>query len=528
VHLERENGIVASSAGVPLGDAAFLRAVLEAIPAFVVRVDPEQRISYINHLRGGLTLEQVVGRPVREFIAPDDFEAYQLALERAFRTGRPSGYIAKGARPVTERGLACYACEVVPIDHGDGRRAACIVATDVTERRIAEERLRDAQKLDSVGSLTAGVAHNFNNMLAVILPVLEASHLTAPPSLRELTEDALHAARRARDLVWQLMTFAGQQRRTSSPHDPSAIVDRAVSMCRRTFERPVQIDASIEQVAARVVCDPTAIEQMLVNLLINARDAVTDAARETPNIAVDLSDDCDPPEDDPHAGDGRRYVRIRIRDNGTGMTDAVKQRVFEPFFTTKVPGKGTGLGLATSYAIARDHGGFITLETECGTGTTFSVFLPCVPGEDRVSRSAPPPSARGIRLGRILVVEDEASVRRVAFSLLRTRGHEVHTADDGEMAVQILDAGLAPNLVLLDRSLPGWPVLTTLHEIRKRVGATPVLLFTGQAPTDEERRSVQAVLTKPLSTDELLHSVERWLPVDGECTAGKSAGGVSS
>jgi PAS domain S-box-containing protein len=519
VNLERENGIVASAAGVPLGDAEFLRAVLEAIPAFVVRVDPEQRISYINHLRGGLSLEQVMGRPVREFIAPEDFAAYERALEAAFRTGKPSGYIAKGVNPVNEGGLACYACEVVPIDHGDGRRAVCIVATDVTERYLAEERLRNAQKLDAVGSLTAGIAHNFNNMLAVILPVLEASVGSATPPARELTEDALHAAKRARDLVWQLMTFAGQQRRASSSQELSTIVDRAVSMCRRTFERQVQIDASIERVGARVVCDPTAIEQMLVNLLINARDAVTDARRDVPRIAVDLSDGCELPANAPDPGNGRRYVRIRVRDNGMGMSDAVKQRVFEPFFTTKLPGKGTGLGLATSYAIARDHGGVIMLESENGAGTTFSVFLPCAAEEGSVSRSTPPPSAEVVRSGRILLVEDEAAVQRVAFALLRARGHDVHTADDGEMAVEILDAGLTPDLVLLDRSLPGWSVATTLQEIRRRIGSTPVLLFTGQAPTAEERISVQGVLTKPLSTDELLHSVERWLPAAGERAA---------
>src|SRR5690349_20962313 len=229
VDLERENGIVASSASVPLGDAAFLRAVLEAIPAFVVRVDPDQRISYINHLRGGVTLEQVIGRPVREFIAPEDFEAYERAVERALRTGKPAGYAAKGTHSVTSQGRAQYACDVVPIDHGDGRRAVCVVAMDVTERRLAEERLRSAQKLDAIGSLTAGVAHNFNNMLAVILPALEAS-LGDLPSPLELTEDALHAAKRARELVRQLMTFAGHQPRTASAHDLCHIVDRAVSM----------------------------------------------------------------------------------------------------------------------------------------------------------------------------------------------------------------------------------------------------------------------------------------------------------
>jgi hypothetical protein len=195
-----------------------------------------------------------------------------------------------------------------------------------------------------------------------------------------------------------------------------------------------------------------------------------------------------------------------------GMSEAVKQRIFEPFFTTKAPGKGTGLGLATSYAIARDHGGFITLESEYGAGTTFSVFLPLATAEDRVSRSAPPVSARAARPGRILLVEDEAAIRRVVRTVLGARGHEVHAVPDGEAAVAALEAGFLPNLVLLDRSVPGWSMTTTLQEIGMRAGSAPVLLFTGQAVTDDERRLVRDVLTKPLSTEELVVSVERWLP----------------
>jgi CheY-like chemotaxis protein len=282
-------------------------------------------------------------------------------------------------------------------------------------------------------------------------------------------------------------------------------------MCRRTFERQVQIDVDIADEGAAIVCDPTAIEQMLVNLLINARDAVAEAGPASPCITVDVSACRELPKNAPHETAGP-YIRIRVRDNGMGMSEAVKQRIFEPFFTTKAPGKGTGLGLATSYAIARDHGGFITLESEYGSGTTFSVFLPRAAGEDRVSRSAPPISSRAARPGRILLVEDEAGIRRVVRTVLGARGHDVHAVEDGETAVAALEAGFVPNVVLLDRSVPGWSMTTTLREIGKRAGSAPVLLFTGQAVTDDERRMVRDVLTKPLSTEELVLSVERWLP----------------
>lgn len=627
--------VIASAASVPLGDASFLRAVLEAIPAFVVRIDPEQRISYINHLRSGVKLEEVIGRPVRDLIAPEDFLAYERAIEQALRTGEPCAYMARGSRSVTPRGAAYYASHAVAIDNGDGRRAVCIVATDVSEhlaradelaeseerlriaveatgiglwswdlasdrlewdqrlidlagcapptaREYAErlvhpddrarvfgeiesanaghpafpehrivrpdgeirwvlpcgrvtmdesgrvvrlrgglvdvtaqrrtaEHLRDAQKLDAIGSLTAGVAHNFNNMLAVILPALELSLSGGASPPREMLEDALHAAQRAKELVQQLMTFAGQRRPPAvAAYDLAPILERTVSMCRRTFERQIRIESTIERRDAAIACDPTAIEQMVVNFLINARDAVTEAGRADPRIVVELSSASAAP---PHVvgGSPRRYARIRVADNGVGMDDEVKRRLFEPFFTTKESGRGTGLGLATSYAIARDHGGFITFESKRGVGTRISIFLPQSEGADGHSRVAPAKDGTAGRRGKILVIDDEPAMHRVARVVLGERGHDVYVAEDGERAVAALDGGLVPDLVLLDRSLPGWPVKLTLGEIRKRVGATPVLFFTGQDVTKEDREDVQDVLYKPLSMEELVRSVEEWL-----------------
>jgi len=491
--------VIASEATVPVEDASFLRAVLEAIPAFVVRLDAELRIQYINHLRAGITLEQTIGRPAREFVAPEDLEQFQAAVDRALLTGEPCRYMARGTHAVTRGGAAYYEGHAVPIDNGDGSRGVCIIATDVSEhmaradalaeseeklriaveatgvglftwdaaadrleynqrfvdmvgcapassseymarvvhpedrprvsgardsaatgspifvehrvvrpdgevrwmmpfgsvakvgsggarltggmldvtaRRLTEEHLRKAQRLDAVGSLTAGIAHNFNNMLAIILPALELSEKSAAPERMATMADAVHAARRAAELVAQLMTFAGRGRASSvTPHDLAPVVERAVSMCQRSFPNDIRIDMSIEPHAHLVDCDPMAIEQVVVNLLINARDAVLDAAGVQPSIAVELSEvDASPP--DASAPGLVRHVRIMVRDNGIGMSDAVKQRLFEPFFTTKGAGRGTGLGLATSYGVVREHGGFITFESRGGSGTTAAVFLP--------------------------------------------------------------------------------------------------------------------------------------------------------
>jgi CheY-like chemotaxis protein len=348
-------------------------------------------------------------------------------------------------------------------------------------------------------------------MLAVIVPAHELAARDAGSAENQVYLDAAQAARRATELVSQLMLFAGQRRASSSTaHDLGALVERTVSMCKRTFERQLQIDSVIDLGAARVVCDPVAIEQVVVNLLINARDALAATERIDPKISVELSEVTATRPEGGRNGSGR-YVRIRIEDNGAGMSDGVKQRLFEPFFTTKEPGKGTGLGLATSYGIVRDHGGFIAVDSQVGRGTTAEVFLPVATDLAAHEGEQAPAFATAPRRSTILVIDDEPAVRRVADLLLGERGHEVALAADGQAAVAKLDAGLQPDLILLDRSMPGWPVKLTLAEIRKRRADVPVVFFTGQDVTPEERAAVQDVLYKPLSMEELVRSVEKWL-----------------
>ena len=494
--------LLASDARVPLEDAAFLRAVLEAVPAFILRLDPDRRINYINHLRPGVTLDEVLGRPATEYITADHHERFDAAVDQALHTGQHAPFDVQGVRGDKRlyfEGLA------IPIPHGDGRSGVCVVVNDVTQRvannaalqaseeklrvaveatgiglwswdpatdslewsprmleitgqsaatgneyterlvhpddrerirsefrtrpgpdgrlplhrivrpdgevrwlmpcgrhvtsdagtvvrlrggtldvtahRSIEERLRQSQKLDALGSLTAGVAHNFNNMLAVIVPALDLAARNSGGMHERIYLDAAQAARRATDLVRQLMMFAGQRRVAAPrPQDMAELALRAVSMCRSTFERHVRIETAIQQHIPPVVCDATAIEQVIVNIMINARDALTSRDHGTPCIKLDLAS-ASPMQPESGLTSGP-YVRLRVEDNGTGMSDQVKQRLFEPFFTTKEPGKGTGLGLATSYGIVRDHGGFIVFDSQLGRGTIADLFLPAASGED--------------------------------------------------------------------------------------------------------------------------------------------------
>jgi PAS domain S-box-containing protein len=244
---------------------------------------------------------------------------------------------------------------------------------DITAQRALEEQLRQAQKMEAIGNLTAGLAHNFNNMLCVILPTIDFAIALLPNDRKPMLREAAHAARRASELVRQLMTFAGRspspQRSVHSSHD---VVRAAVDICGRAFGNDLQLTAVYEEDAVPLHCNAGQIEQVLVNLLLTARDAVLAAGPTRGHVSVRVSV-C--------RGNGllaepERWVRIEVSDDGVGMSEEVQAKAFEPFFTTKAEGRGTGLGLATSYAIVRDHKGRLECASHAGLGTTFTVMLP--------------------------------------------------------------------------------------------------------------------------------------------------------
>jgi PAS domain S-box-containing protein len=244
---------------------------------------------------------------------------------------------------------------------------------DVTERKAAEDRQRTAQRLEIVGQLTAGIAHNFNNILMGMLPNLQLAARSAPPALVPMLRDAQHAAMRAAGVVQELMTYAGRSRpatRLVLPVGP--LVEQITAFCRTTFDRRIEIVVTCRDAPTAEV-DASQLEQAVLNLMINARDAVDVAAISAPCIAVTCEPVADAAELDSRGG---AWVVIRIRDNGVGMDAATLVRIYEPFFTTKPVGKGTGLGLATTQAIVRNHDGFMRCRSSPGGGTTFSLYLP--------------------------------------------------------------------------------------------------------------------------------------------------------
>ncbi|HTR52170.1 MAG TPA: PAS domain S-box protein [Kofleriaceae bacterium] len=379
---------------------------------------------------------------------------------------------------------------------------------DVTERKEAEERQRAAQRLELVGQLTAGIAHNFNNILMGMLPNLQLAARSAPAALLPLLRDAEQSALRAAGVVQELMTYAGRSRTTTRRVVPlGPLVEQTVAFCRTTFDRRIELDVACRD-AAMADVDESQVEQAVLNLLINARDALDDGAGAEPKISVVCETVSRVPELEGRAG---AWVAIRITDNGIGMDAATAQRIFEPFFTTKPAGKGTGLGLATTQAIARNHGGFVTCRSAPGQGSTLTLYVPGRSGATTASdvRRSPVPRSRA-RDAKILVVDDDDQVRTATARVLRDAGFGVTTAASGDEALALVAAPSAPrfDLVVLDVSMPGLSGPQTRGRLRELVPATPVVFLTGYTFESEHG---DPVLEKPLRAEALVARLDEIL-----------------
>jgi two-component system cell cycle sensor histidine kinase/response regulator CckA len=404
------------------------------------------------------------------------------------------------------------------------------VLQDITLDRAMEEAFRRSQKMDAVGDLAAGVAHNFNNMLAGILPNLEYAldhpHLRRTDDeeveeLRSALDDAVRASRSATEIVQQLMAFTRKDARRTrgSVRLEEPILD-AVRVCRRTFDR--RIDLAVELPEDKVGASPLAVfghtselQQVVLNLLLNARDAVAD--REGPRIAIRVRR-VELPQLDSRLThlEPRPHAVVEVEDNGCGIPEDVLERVGEPFFTTKGPAQGSGLGLASAFGIVRDHMGWMGCESEVGVGTTFRIALPLLQRAEAPARpqSEMPKKVRAQR--RVLLVDDERLVRRSYTRLLKQLGHEVEAVGEGAAAVERFRQHPGRyDAIFLDLSMPEMSGAEVLAEIRRLDRDIPVVILTGYAGTPADLVDADALLTKPARRPELQRVLARLFEPEG-------------
>ena len=392
------------------------------------------------------------------------------------------------------------------------------VGMDVTAQKLLEDQFRQAQKMESVGNLAGGIAHDFNNLLTVIVGCsdLAASHVTANAEAAELLDSIRAAADSAGALTRQLLTFSRRQVVVPRLLDLSATIAGFAKILRRLVEENVHIEFSLPPALPLVSIDPGQVEQLLLNLVANARDAMPDGG----TVTIQADQATVDPQEAPASPALRAgaYVVLSVTDTGSGMSKEVQSHLFEPFFTTKPVGRGTGLGLATVYGIVKQSAGHICVQSEPAAGTTFRIHFPVV--QDAIDSRPAETKETAVSLGgtgTVLVVEDNPPLRRLSERILRQHGYTVLVASDGAQAQQICAEHDGPiHVVLMDVIMPGESGPAVWEQICEDRPEARIIYMSGYTrDTFDHRRVVRAgtgFLQKPFSAVQLAGAVREALP----------------
>jgi len=414
----------------------------------------------------------------------------------------------------------------IPIQHlGEPHVLAMI--RDLTERRQVERdrerlegQLRQAQKMEAIGHLTGGIAHDFNNLLTSIMGyvTLAAERSSgADAKVANYLEQADLSCKRARDLIQQMLTFSRGRRGKPRPLALAPLVRESAKLLRSSFPATIDLRTELDDDAPLVLMDPVQLEQVLMNLAINARDAIRSSgeiriAVRPCGLTAGECASCRANVD----GD---FVELAVADDGSGIPAEVQERMFEPFFTTKDVGQGSGMGLSTVHGIVHEHGGHIVVESGAGRGANFRVLLPALQSHD--CASAPPPAPgdrvlpRAALSGRVVVVDDELSVGRFMQDLLTQWGLEVALFESAGKALDALAAGEAFDLVITDQTMPGMTGIELARAARALRPRLPIVLYTGYgegvAPAEIDAAGIAGLARKPIEPSELLALLARYL-----------------
>jgi signal transduction histidine kinase len=492
-----------------------LKTLVDHMPEGVLLLDGERRVllanpvaeSYIKILTEDDSPVALAGKVLKDLGGWSAEELSHVSSEGVWHELEVAG------PPQRAFGIAAQ-----PVGTTSPAEGWVLLIWDVTQEREAERRIRQQERLAAVGQLAGGIAHDFNNLLTTILlyaqMLLNKPHL--PPDLAPSISTIISESQRAARLVQQILDFGRRAMMETEPVDLVSFIEETLDILRRTFPESIRLITKLEGDSFIVKADPTRIQQVLMNLAVNARDAMPEGGELRIELScITLTPSSKPPVEEMAAG---KWVRLAITDTGSGIPSDVLPHIFEPFFTTKPPGEGTGLGLSQVYGIIQQHGGQITVESQLGNGTIFQVYLPAYETENAnccEPEPVPPPEGKG---ETILLVEDEERLRDISKDMLETLGYRVLTATDGQQALETYRTAERVDLVITDLVMPvmgGKELIQELIKIDDRVRA---LAITGYALSTQQVELREAgildIVRKPFDVNALGRTIRRVLDED--------------
>jgi len=498
-----------------------VREIIDANPSLIFVKDWEGRFVLVNQATAeiyGTTVDGLVGKTDADFNPNAEEVAHFLRDDReVMASGRPK-FVPE--EPVTNphtKQTRWFQTIKLPL-RLPGEEAVTMlgVATEITERKLLEEQLLQSQKMEAVGQLAGGVAHDFNNILTAIVGYsdLLAAELGDNAQQREDIEEIRKAARRAAALTRQLLSFSRKQVLEPRIVDVNGVVLNLDKMLRSLMSENIELATQLAEDLDAARVDPNQLEQVIMNLAINARDAMPDGGTVTIETAnATLGEDYAAKHVSVIPGD---YVMLAVTDTGCGMTEATKARIFEPFFTTKPAGRGTGLGLSTVYGIVKQSGGNIWLYSEPNKGTTFKIYLPAVDALPEDIGKAAPVEAERQGSGTVLVVEDDEQLRRLTHRALAAQGYEVLEADRGRSALDAARRHEGPiDLLVTDLVMPDTNGPKLAETLRAARPGLRVLFMSGYPDGAIVHHGMLeagvAYLAKPFTTEAITRKVREVL-----------------
>ncbi len=503
------------------------RMLIENQSDLVAKLDPDGKIMFgtqscMDFL--GVPKEEFINKLYLNFILPED---HAIAIEAINKLKLSAVTVTSEIRHKTPDGIHWVSWQLSKV-FADNDELEYIIVTgrDITEAKQASEQLKHVQKLEAIGQLAGGIAHDFNNMLGGIVGFAELISMQcgANQTIANYSKSIIDTSEKAADLTQQLLTFARKGKASITPIDVHSAINRAINILKRSIKRNISIELCLQAKNSMIIGDPTQIQNIILNLGINARDAIGDEKEglfsiETTTVTLSAKY-CEESDFDIQPQD---YILIKARDNGTGMDNEILKHIFEPFFTTKEVGKGTGLGLASIYGTVTAHKGAITATSEYGSGTEFNIFLPVIANQQ--FKEEPETSTDLFNFVKIkqnltiLIIDDEEIIRLVAKSLLENMGYNVLLANDGQEGIEIFELNQdIISAVILDIIMPRMGGKETLAELQKINPEVKVIMASGFSQVDKTDDFIHSgakdFIHKPYRQKELYQTLRKILNLE--------------